>query len=450
MNSIAIGSLINVFEFVPIEDIMGLRDVCQHFREVLDESSRPHWEKMREENLFPNICEKKLICKNSIGSTALIIKASTATCRCIQCFCYITRTHEFYGVRLCKSCKNLPLFVQRGLKSTCQEFFLKSTEQVNNPRLLKRKHGNSFMVLEHHVFQEALNNYSVEVLHKKLDARKRRRQLILNHRREAVNQRINIVKRDFDVKSRQKSIRIDARLGGKVNLDRVYDILINNSLYEMVCGDVFSNKVGCYRSPKVVSENLIDFVCMLTYMRKVNILDDSYSEFGEEPLVKYIFKRHQKGLHFYEYVSEYAASISEYECRVREVQTFIDSTGMNEEDRKLLSVSMCAEDNIHYNESDFEFFIKYGEGNPAKISRAVRERVFLDANEFMIHVSTNIQMGYSYLESMQRARNRVLNRTLGFPPMRYVCRINFRRRSPSVHCDRFEQPVSIAAHSSPS
>ena len=432
MDRIATGSLINVFEFVPMDDIMTLHNISRYYRETLNESSRSHWENMRDDHLFSN--KLKLVCNNSIGTTALLIKASNKTCRCVQCLNYLSKPHEFYGVRLCKACTNLELFVQRGLKSVCQEFFLDSNEQINNPNILKRKHGNAFMVLQHQVMNQASKHFTEGVLQKKLNDRKNRRLTVSYNRTEAVRRRMRNVKHEFDYLSRRKSARIDASLGGGDNLERIYGLLLGNSLYELVCGDIFNHKVDTYRRVGTVADHLIDFVCMLTYMKKLHLLNDSYSEFGEESLVKYIFKKHQRGLHFYENVSEYALAIKEYEARVKEVQTFIDCNDLDASTRKALAVAMCAEDDVEFSESDFIFFIENGEGNPAEISRLLRQKSFLHQNDLMVHVSTNLQLGYGYWEAMRNAKNRVLNRTLGYPPMRYVCRINFQLQNVSRRC----------------
>ena len=428
MNSLADGVLINILEFVRMDHIPKLTDVSRRFRKILATTAKDHWEEIRTKNLFPNLL--KITCQNSVGTTALMLQASVQTSRCVQCMHHISRPHEFYGVRLCKQCQQLPHFLQSGLKKACKEYFLDGAEQLDNESLLKRKHGNSHVVLQHHVVRVATTNFSECVLQQKLEARKKRRRDVNSNRDMALQQRSKNVRRGYEFQSRHfKQARIDETLLGEANIDKLFDLVIKNSCFDTVFGDIFSHKVETRTKDDFVVKELIDFACMLTYMRKMNLVDDSYTELGE-PLVKHVFKKYQNGLHFYEYVSEYASTKNAYELRVREVEQYIISSKLDKDSRKALSISMCAEDNIEYDEPEFEFFVNFGVGNPAEIARSVRQKHFLNDNNFMVHVTTNLQMGFGYFDSLKKAKERVLNRTLGYPPMKYVCRINLTKK----HC----------------
>ena len=427
MNSFADGVLINIFEFVRMEQIPNLSNVSRRFRNILDGTAVHYWDQICKNNLFPNMV--KISCQNSIGTTALMLKASVQTGRCVQCMHQISRPHEFYGVRLCRRCHQLPQFLQSGLKKTCKEFFLNGADV--NEGLLKRKHGDSYMVLKHHVLKLAELFFPQGVLQQKLDARKKRRRDVICSRDMALQKRSTNVKREYDFQSQQlRHARIDQTLRGETNIDKLFDLVIRNSCFDIVCGDIFSHRVDTASKDVFVVKNLVDFACMLTYMRKMNLVDDSYAVLGDQALVKYVFKKYQTGLHFYEYINEYASTKHDYELRVREVDNYIASSKLDQDSRRALSISMCAEDGVEYNVSEFEFFVKFGVGNPAEIARSIRQKRFLNQNNFMVHVTNNLQIGLSYLESLKKAKERVLNQTLGYPPMMYVCRINLTNK----HC----------------
>jgi len=197
---------------------------------------------------------------------------------------------------------------------------------------------------------------------------------------------------------------------------------------KIVYGDIRSLRIKTTTSVDKVCQRLCEYAMMITYMKKTGFLDQEYNmrSFLNGTTPRYIFLRHIRGgLHFYESVNQYVESMSEIEKRSNDVERFL-LNDTSKKRRKSLAVALCVEDSVDYCNEEFNDFVEHGLGNPVHIARNKRSTVFLNQNSFMEYLNRFLDNGYYMSDAWSIATNHVLERTLGYPPMKRCCYINLR------------------------
>lgn len=429
LDDIPLPILVTISEYTMYESIYSLRRISRNFRRVLDDEN-PLWNSIYDGYLKGSV---KLLYDNSIGTTALLAKASRNNMVCISCGTnFWLSINEFYGTILCRKCETLNTFVVVNLREACLEFFLDYKTQVDNEMLCKSRRGRSFKVLKHHVRSIATVMYPGRELEAKMNARFNRAYRTHIRRRESRSRRSNALIVEFEKVFRRNPYRMDACFRCYKYTRKIVD---NHGSTSQVFGDVFSYKITTKFTPMEVGRRLYDYACMLSYMRKHDFLDLKYNtNLFVDSNPYYIFRKHTRGgLHFYETTREYVDARTEIRCRSSEVNAYI-KTGLNKKERRSLAIAICAEDSVYYCEQDFKFFVENSVGNPVYIARDKRKRVFLNANNHMFYVDQHMAGSYSGDDATEWATKMVLNRTDGYPPMMRTCYINLptakRQRDP--------------------
>ena len=421
MKNIPDPLVVLISEYVLPSHIYVLRDVCKDIRDVLDKNN-PVYEKILSHVIAP----KKILYKNSIGTTALLIKSSWRQAFCLNCGCTtLLHINYYYGIFLCYECeKNNNFFFEVNLRASCVDYFLDYKTQKENVNLVKVKNGRGFKVLHKDLLEVAHTQYPNGELQTKLDLRYFRMLETNKRRYKSRERRIASVKTTFNYLVNCNISRIDPVLMDMVYLTSVVNMF---GCRDKIFGDVYSLKITTKFTVSEVCHNLCDYSMMITYMKKKGLLDNHYNmnrfSIGTTPLYIYLKHMRSSGLHFYEMVNEYVESANEIEKRSDEVQRYL-LTEKTKQQRKSLAVAMCVEDAVDYNHDDFEEFVEFGLGDPVYLARKKRARVFLNRNGFMDHLDRYLNAGYRTSEAYDLATKLVLDRTKGYPPMMRVCYIN--------------------------
>lgn len=410
-----------VSEYVRPSHLYVLRDVCKDIRNVLDKKN-PLWERILSHNIAP----KRILYKNSIGTTALLVKSSWKQAFCLNCErTTMLHINYYYGIFLCYDCeKNNKAFFEVNLKAICFDYFLDYKTQKENANLIKVRNGRAFKVLHKHILKVAHLQYPDGELQDKINRRYYRNRETAIRRYRSRERRTASIKTSFGYLVGSNISRIDPILTDIISLTNVVNMF---GCREKIFGDVYSLKITTRYTVSEVCNNLCDYSMMITYMKKKGFLDEQYHvnffAVGTTPFYVYSKHRLPSGLHFYELVNEYVDSVNETEKRSAQVERYL-LTEKTTRQRKSLAIAMCVEDGIDYNQEDFQDFVESGLGNPVYIARKRRARVFLNRNGFMDYMDRFLQAGYDVHEASNVATKLVLDRTKGYPPMMRVCNIN--------------------------
>ncbi|CAM9269604.1 unnamed protein product, partial [Sphacelaria rigidula] len=417
--------LMCTFGFTAHPYLHVLRGVCRGFREVLDDRSNMVWKSIMTRHC--NLVVPRLLWGKSFGTTALMVRASKVQHTCVSCRLWFNlETNRFYDVLVCKRCSKKNVFKVVNLNRACFNFFLDYKVQKNNSLLVKEQKGRSFLVLLSHVRQVALEQHPNGELEKKTSARFSRAFRAELRKHEQRGRRIQDIYFKFVDILWQTPARVDSVLRDQVVLR---DMVENLGSREDVFGDTLEKRVKAFTKTNVVAQRLYDYAAMLTYMRKLGLLDFRYDATpGHKCKPYYVFKHHlHDGLHFYELTRQHADGKNELSRRITDLNNYMLHKGntLTISARKALAVAMCAEEAINYNPDDFEDFVLRQEGNPVEIARRVREKEFLNQNHLAWqthHLVTTSGMDNEMAERM--ATKSVFHRTKGFPPMMRVCFIH--------------------------
>lgn len=407
-------------EYTRATSIQVLRCTCRSFRDVLDDVD-PKWESIFNAYCSPRV---RLSWAKSPGTTALMVRSSVLRQTCISCHLWFTlKVNKFYDVLLCGRCSKKNLFRVVSLRKACFNYFLDYPSQKDNNRLVKVTHGRSCSVLLMHVRKVALEKYPDGELEKKVNARFARAFKTEVKKQVEKEKRIRAVSYKFCDVLWQTPSRVDAVLRDQ---GTVMDLIFSFGSKGDVFGDILERRVKASVSTSVVAQHLYDYAAMLTYMRKLNLLDFKYNvTSGHRCTPNNIYRYHvYGGLHFYELTRQHADARDELAGRLVQVETYMLRTSMTESGRTSLAVAMCAEESINYNAEDFAAFVSDLKGNPAEISRRVREREFLNQNHLAWEMNNFLVQGYDNENAFRLATDNVLHRTKGYPPMMRSCFIN--------------------------
>ena len=423
MNGLPPPILMHILGYTRAGSLQVLRLVCPSFRELLDDSGNLVWRSILEDYCKP-LVPKRMLWGKSLGTTALMVKASVVGKSCLSCRLWFNlNTNRLYDIILCGRCSKKFVFRVVNLRKACFNYFLEYGSQKNNDLLVKVPKGRSYSVLLSHVRMTAESTYPGGELQEKMNQRfERSFKTELKKQREKERRVRDISYKFCDVLWEAPS-RVDPVLR---NQEVLKGLVHSFGSSDEVFGDTLEHRVKACTKTDVVAKCLYDYAAMLTYMRKLHLLDFKYDVTpGHHCTPRNIFRHHlNDGLHFYELCREHYDAKSELAARFLEVETYLLKAPLDQPRRKALAVAMCAEESIDYAIQDFEGFVVGQKGNPVEISRRVREREFLEHNHLAWGVVSFLASGHDQETAQRLAKINVLHRTKGYPPMRRVCMIN--------------------------
>ena len=415
--------LILTFEYASSYHVQTLRGVCTAFRQVLDDDESVVWNSMLNTYSTP-LVHNRVLWSESVGTTALMVKESVLRHHCVSCRLWFSlRRNELHDLLLCERCGKKQVFRVVNLRKACSNYFLDYQVQKENNLLVKVRKGRSFQVLLNHVRAVALGTYPDGLLQEKMNARFCKAfNTELRKQREKEKRMREISHRFCDVLW-ESPARVDA---GLRNQQVLHSLVRKYGSAECVYGDSMDRKVRASMKSKVVARRLYDYGAMLTYMRKLNLLDDAYEVTqGHRCHPRNIFRHHvNAGLHFYELSRLHADSKEELASRSLEVETYLSLNDLNSARRNGLAVAMCAEESINFIVDDFREFVLHQRGNPVQLARQARERIFLDQNHLAWEMNNFLALGHTPQEAERVGKINVLHRTKGYPPMMRSCVID--------------------------
>ncbi|AAR26910.1 FirrV-1-B35 [Feldmannia irregularis virus a] len=418
------------------DTLRELKHVCKSFRSALGTRSVV-WN-----DLYFRYCNEcapntgRLRWGKSVGTTALMLRLSSMTATCVSCgfqgrgFKMKPEKHPFYGVRLCGACVRLSPFRMESLTAMCQLFFLDRQHVLQGDTVTTIKIGRAFMLLFDKMKAEAERTYPNGLLKDKMDKREQKRILQSIRKIESQRKRIEDATNHFNVLVSCYSSRIDPVLQDQ---ERLQEAVRYFSAISLLSGDFYDNKITSKTTPTLYAKKQLDFAELLTYMKKMGLLNREMQYADEDPVhainPKYIFKIYvQNGLHFYDQVHQYAMAEQQLRARIQDVRTFINVNRQrlrsSTELRRQLCVSMCVEEGVDYCPIYFKDFVIYVVGNPCIQARRLRCFEFLTRNGHQEVVQKKISYGFSMSAAIRSASKYVLDQTNGFPVMSRACVID--------------------------
>lgn len=422
-NELPTPLLILIFEFTAHPYLQSLRGVSRGFREVLDDRNNATWNSIMKSHCTPTVAHR-LLWGGSLGTTALMVRASVVHRACISCRLWFNLDrNEFYDLVVCRRCAKKTAFKVVNLNKSCFNYFLDYKTQQENSDLVKHRKGRSFLVLLTHVRAVASAKYPGEELQQKINARFARAFKMELRQQQERGKRIQEISFKFIDVLWQTPSRVDVVLRDQEVLK---DLVQHFGSRREVFGDTMEKRVRASTKTNVVAQRLYDYAAMLTYMRKLGLLDFRYDVTdGHRCNPNYVYRHHvNEGLHFYELSRQHADGKNEISKRTSDVETYLVQRVLTTSERKTLAVALCAEEAINYTSSDFHGFVVHRQGNPVTVARRVREREFLTQNHLAWETNHFLVEGYSQEEATALATNNVLHRTKGFPPMMRTCFIH--------------------------
>lgn len=397
-----------------------LRCTCRSFRDVLD-NKNPDWQAVIDKYCTPLV---PLSWGKSLGTTALMVRSSALRNTCICCRLWFSiKVNKFYDVRICGVCSKKNLFRVVTLRKACFNYFLDYELQKQNAGLIKIKRGRSFSVLLSHIRIVAQEKYPDGLLETKINARFAKALKTEMKKQLEKEKRVQDLSLKFCDVLWLNPARVDAVLRDQAI---VTGLITSFGSKNEVFGDLMERRVKASTSVSVAARNIYDYAAMLTYMRKLNLLDFRYGVTGGHRChPNNIFRHHiHAGLHFYELAREHADARDELASRLVHVETYMLRKRPTQSERASLCIAMCAEDSVNYRAEDFECYVVGSKGNPVEISRQLRKRDFLHQNHLVSEINHFLHHGYDYEKAQRLAKQNVLYRTKGYPPMKRVCFIN--------------------------
>ena len=439
IGELPIPLIILIFEFTAHPYLQSLRGLSQRFREILDDRYNATWNSIMTKHCTPTV-ERRLLWGNSLGTTALMVRASVVHGACISCRLWFNLgRNEFYDLVVCRRCAKKTAFKVVNLNKACFNYFLGYKTQQENSDLVKHRKGRSFLVLLTHVRAVASAKYPGEELQQKINARFARAFKIELRQQQERGKRIQEISFKFIDVLWQTPSRVDAILRDQEVLK---DLVQHFGSRKDVFGDTMEKRVKANTKTDVVAQRLCDYAAMLTYMRKLDLLDFRYDVTdGHRCDPNFVYRHHVNGgLHFYELSRQHGDAKNEISKRARDVEIFLVQHALTTSERKALAVAMCAEEAINYSLGDFRGFVVDQQGNPVTVARRARERDFLTQNHLVWETNHFLIQGYNQEVATALATSNVLQRTKGFPPMMRTCFIHLSTPS-RVHAPRTSSPL---------
>lgn len=417
----------NIFEYVQLKDIETIPTVCKLARNILSHRSKTHWDSLKKGMCSPE--HKGVTWGGSPGATALIVKAAFLETRCVVCKKGRNATtsihrHVFYDVMLCNVCKHSNVvFRTVGFKTACRKFYLDPETYANDDRIGKISRGAHFVVLENNVSNVASSTHPPGALKRKMEDRDLMSEL--THKRKIQNrdERMRAIEDKFHNMAEKLSVRICPDLQ---NFYRANEMLLKYNVRYQIYGDACYPKVTSHMTPMMVVGRLIDFVCVLTFMKRKGLLDFRTDRPDESCNPSHIFKRYLKnGTHYYETIGMYADAKDSLEKRTKKMFAYIGSREIDSPRREQLARLSCAEDGVEYDEHMFDNFVRFQVGNPVTIARAKRKAVFMNAHGYMMYYSNAVNLLDTVEEAHDYAEHMAATRAMGLPPMLPLCIVDY-------------------------
>lgn len=400
-----------------------LRGVCRSFRDVLDDRENVVWKNILEKHSKPMV-QSRILWGKSVGVTALIVRESVVQNRCVSCRLWFNlKKNYLHDLLLCGRCSKKQVFRVVNLRKACFNYFLDYQVQKENHLLVKARKGRAFDVLLNDVRNMAFAKYPDGELQRKMNARFCKAFKTELRKQQEKEKRVREIGYKFCDILWQSPSRVDLVLRDQGVLK---DLVQKFGSREHVFGDTFDRRVRAAMKCQVAAQHLYDYGAMLTYMRKLNLLDHRYEVTSGHRCNPYNIYRHHvnEGLHFYELSRLHADSKEELRSRAREVETYLLRNKINEKERKALAVAMCAEESMNYSPEDFNGFVLRQEGNPVHLARHKREQEFLHQNHLAWETNNFLVAGHDPGYAQKLGTCNVLHRTKGYPPMMRTCVIN--------------------------
>lgn len=408
--------LMSTFEYTRPPSIQFLRLVCRRFRITLDNRNNVVWKDLLQTHSTP-LVNKRLLFGNSLGTTALLVKASVVRDECVSCRLWFNLVRNpLYDLLVCKRCSKKANFRVVSLKKACMNYFLDYKAQTANESLVRFRKGNSLQVVWMHVRAIAFSEYPNGELDNKIGARFAKAYKTEIRRHGAKEKRIRDIAYSFLDVLWQSPARVDQILR---NQELVKDLVYSFGSKEDVFGDVLEHRVRSAMKTTTVAKRLYDYAAMLTYMRKLQLLDFRYTVTAGHRCNPYNIYRHHvnEGLHFYEIARHHADAMEEFKGRILAVEVYMLKKDPTKLQRKSLAVAMCAENKVDYDAEFFKDFVENKRGNPAELSRKLREKQFLNQNHLAWERNNFLLRGYSLQAAEMLGEKNVLHRTKGYPAM---------------------------------
>ena len=411
-----------------------LKCVCKSFHSALGNNDAL-WHDMYSRYVMPfkdRVCWGK-----SAGSTVLMLRHSMKTRTCLSCGISEKSRykHPFYFVRLCEDCTRRSPFRVESLRAMCDLFFLDRTQVKREKLVSTAKVGRAMLVLFDKVKKVAEDIYPDGLLKTKMDEREHKRLMQSIRKIESRRRRTEEEKLQFSLLVSQYSSRIDPLLR---NEERVQEAARYFDAFSLLCGDFYEDKITSHITPKIYAKNQVEFAELLTFMKKLGLLDQDMTYYIRDPFnninPKFIFRSHLRdGLHFYDQAHQYALAEQQLRTRVKQVHSFIDGNmetlRTSYAFRRQLCLSMCVEDGVDYCPVYFKDFMSSLIGDPCTQARRLRCFKFLEERGYREIVEMKLSYGFSMDAAMKSATRIVLDKVNGFPVMTRTCVIDL---SPSL------------------
>lgn len=428
LSSLPADVLSLILEYAPAHVLPYLRQLCVVVRDILDDEDNVAWKSIYEK-YSKSTYGLRVLYGKSIGVSALMVRASGRQNACVCCRLWFNlERHRFFDVILCQRCVKNNVFRTISLRKACQYFFLNYRLQKENGMLLQIKKGRSQHVLYEHVRDTALKKYPNGELQDKITKRFERSLKTDIRKRDEKIKRIRDISEKYIDFLWESPSRIDPVLRDQEVLK---DLVAKMGSSREVFGDTLDSLVKAYTKTTTVARRLFDYASMLTYMRKVNLLNFGYDISPDTRCHPHqIFRHHVNGgLHFYELCQQYADEMNQLLKRSTEVDMHILQNTLTSHHRETLAVALCAEEGVSYRVQDFYNFVATGEASgeqhPVAIARRIRRNEFLNQNHYQWELQSFVNMGtYSVETARKLAEKNVMQRTKGYPPMMRVCYIN--------------------------
>lgn len=420
INSIPNVLIENILKFVDAKTLPCVRSTCTEIKSMVSNDENNRWKKEIDKNYMG---EKIIIKCNSNMITALSINEYIKNKKCFNCDKSGYIFHTIYNAILCNECRDDAFFKMVPLNKTCNEYFI-SPKQIKNMNIPSIKYGNGTRVLEKDVIKFSLELHTFEGLNSMREKRYENKRKRVQNKYDSLNNRLSELRNIYNSEINRYPERVDTEFTCMCN---AIGYTKKHNIYDMF-GDLFELKVSTNSSIKFVSRTLVDFVWMLTFMRKKGMMDEDYHvtpEYVSTVDTRSIILSHLKREHFYEVVSNIESAYTELQYRIQRMDKHINMNNVSSvEHRKKLSIIACVEDNIEFDESEFKMFIHYRIGNPVEIARNKRMHIFLNKYGYMYRFSEFYNMGYNIKFCETQARNFAIKNAHGIEIMHSVCKID--------------------------
>lgn len=411
-----------IFEYNP-SNVSDLKNTNHSMRDIIDgDKNIGIWSSLLDNTRAYVDSDLRFLKGGSLVETALLLRESEKTCRCLICksVAYLSY-HPFYNILVCRSCNNSQKLKVRGWKKTLKDNFLDVSDA---PSLMKRKYSNYYNVMESHVEKIAEEKYPNGELGDKKSMRSFQRELTNQNKPDSHRERMSLLKTEYVKFTRECACRMDIDL---LDLNILMHLVNVYHLQYVIYEDYMHVKVRCSVSRTDVLTRLRDLGWMLTHMREVGFLGTDYKvlpEHVDNVRPRCIFVTHFLGCsHYYVAIANIVNANSQYTERFDRMEKFINMHKLTSDNRRQLAIISSTEDGIDMDEYIFEDFINNGNGNPVNIAREKRKDIFLNANGYINVYSSHIHMGMDPLCARRYAKEVVLKRTRGFRQMFVDCNI---------------------------